>query len=55
MKAFTLIERCKYKGEFKFSKAYEGKNLKLCHFFSFSVYNCLIIKLVPQEEKKLFF
>jgi hypothetical protein len=55
MKAFTLMERCKYKAEFEFSKAFEGKNLKLCRFFSFSVYNSLIIKLVPQEEKNLFF
>jgi hypothetical protein len=49
------MERCKYKAEFEFSKAFEGKNLKLCRFFSFSVYNSLIIKLVPQEEKNLFF
>lgn len=55
MKACTLVERCKYKAEFEFSKAFERKNLKLCRFFSFTVYNCLIINLVPTQEKKIFF
>lgn len=55
MKACTLVERCKYKAEFEFSKAFERKNLKSCHFFSSTVYNCLIINLVPKQEKNLFF